>query len=130
VEYTWAWHRTAAARTQSTLARRYPLTHRTLSGLGDLAAELGAGEDLIAAASAGKDKKDKKMKRLQDVIIVQCGASQLASWVGRAAWKHGWATNASLQGRGQAGAHPHGDAKRAVLQGFWSPNTSYTYYYY
>ena len=30
VEYTWAWHRTAAARTQSTLARRYPLTHRTL----------------------------------------------------------------------------------------------------
>ena len=30
VEYTWAWHRTAAARTKSTLARCYPLTHRTL----------------------------------------------------------------------------------------------------
>ena len=51
---------------------RTKLTDKTtLSGLGDLAAELGAGEDLIAAASAGKDKKDKKMKRLQDVIIVQ-----------------------------------------------------------
>ena len=35
---------------------RTKLTDKTtLSGLGDLAAELGAGEDLIAAASAGND---------------------------------------------------------------------------
>ena len=87
---------------------RTKLTDKTtLSGLGDLAAELGAGEDLIAAASAGGAANGDPQLGGDDAIawIQLTGRSSSSSSSSTSSSSRGtWAGGKRLQGSAGTGA--------------------------